>query len=113
MNATALASTPAVLLATPVYLTAALSAAQVLIGLAILLTGLILSATAVDLNTRAAVRWPLVGLMAWAAWFALQPLARGPDSPPAIALAGLVAYALAKHRLAILSVLKLKTKEPS
>ena len=114
MIATAATGTLLVLpFTTPLYLNAALSAAQVLIGLAILITGLILLSTSVDHSTRAAVCWPLVGLVAWAAWFTLQPLARGPDSPPAIALAGLVAYVLARHRIVILCVLNLRTKEPS
>ena len=88
----------------------ALSADQIIVGLAILCAGLVLSATAVDEGTPKAIKWPVVGLMGWAVWFALQPLAHGPDSPPAIAFAGLVAFVLTKHRTDVLLLLGLSVK---
>lgn len=90
-----------------------LSAVQVLVGAAILLAGLILSATAVDAGTPKAIKWPIVGLMGWAVWFALQPLAYGPDSPPAIAFAALVAFVLTRHRVDVLLLLGLSVKGKS
>lgn len=84
---------------------------QVLAGLAILAGGLVLGATAVDRHTPWTVSWPLVGLVAWAVWFALVPFSRGPDSLPAIALAALVAYALIRHSRRVVTALGLQRKE--
>jgi len=86
---------------------------QVLVGLAVAGGGLALSATAVDRRTRWSVTWPLVGLVAWAAWFVLVPFIRGPDSLPAIALTGLVAYALICHSCRVVAALGLQRKEPT
>lgn len=83
---------------------------QVLAGLAILAGGLALGATAMDRHTPWSVSWPLVGLVAWAAWFALVPFSRGPDSLPAIALAALVAYALIRHSCRVVAALDLQRK---
>jgi hypothetical protein len=90
-----------------------LSLLQVLVGLAVAGGGLALGATAVDRRTRWSVSLPLVGLVAWAAWFVLVPFIRGPDSLPAIALAGLVAYALIHHSCRVVAALGLKRKEPT
>lgn len=78
-------------------MTTLLTLLQVLVGLAVAGGGIALGATAVDRQTHWSVSWPLVGLVAWATWFGLVPFSRGPDSLPAIALAGLVAYVLIRH----------------
>lgn len=93
-----------------VYAHAVLTALQVVVGLAVAAGSLVLSATAVDRRTHWSVSWPLVGLAAWASWFALVPFQRGPDSMPAIALAGLVAYALIRHSRRIAAQLGIARK---
>lgn len=89
----------------------ALAALQICLGLAIVLGALLLGASAVDRRTRWAVSWPLSGLAAWGTWFALVPFARGPDSLPALALAGLVAYVLIRHNRAVVDRLGLNREE--
>jgi len=86
---------------------------QVLVGLAVAGGGLVLGATAVDRHTPWPVSWPLVGLVAWAIWFALVPFSRGPDSLPAIALVALVAYALICHSCRVVAALGLQRKDPT
>jgi hypothetical protein len=92
---------------------AALFTAQVLVGLFILGAAVMLAASAVNRQTRPAVWAPLIGLQAWAAWFVLHPFSQGPDSPPAIALAALVAWVLIRHRGLVVRCLGLSTIEGS
>ncbi|RZL07166.1 MAG: hypothetical protein EOP40_16285 [Rubrivivax sp.] len=84
-------------------------AAQVLVGLVILGAAVALAGSAVNRQTRLAVWAPLIGLQAWAAWFVLTPFSQGPDSPPAIALAALVAWVLIRHRGLVIRCLGLST----
>lgn len=91
-------------------ITLTLSALQIAVGLTILLAGYLMAAAAMDDDTHASVRWPMVGLNCWAVWFAMQPLAGAHDSPPSIAMAALVAYVLVRHRGIVLVCLGLSVK---
>lgn len=87
-------------------MTALLSALQIAVGLTLMVAGVLTLAVHVDRSTRALIRWPMVGLVAWASWFALQPIAQRPDSPPAIAFAGLVAYVMIFHQRRVVAYLE-------
>ncbi len=83
-----------------------LCALQMAVGITLVVAGVLTLAVHVDRRTRALIRWPMVGLVAWASWFALQPIAQRPDSPPAIAFAGLVAYVLIIHQRRVVAYLE-------
>lgn len=75
-----------------------LNVLQSALGLIIVLWGLVLLACGIDARSRASHRWGTVGLVCWGAWLALQSLAGRPhDSPPSLAMAGLVAYVLVRY----------------
>lgn len=109
-TASAAASAVIVVQASPELATdvlhAVLAGLQVGIGLVILLSSYLLSAAAVSQATRRLVRWPLVGMGAWATWFLLQPFAGAHDSPPALAFAALVAYVLTVHRRRVVAFIE-------
>ncbi len=71
---------------------------QLIIGLVIAAASLLLCVSAVDGKTHPVLRWALIGLVCWGAWFAALPAIEGRhDSASAIALAALVAYVLVRH----------------
>lgn len=79
---------------------------QLIIGLAIVAGGMVLALSAVDRASRPLLRWAVIGLVCWGAWFALLPAIEGKhDSPAAIALGALVAYVLLRHSGQIVSIL--------
>lgn len=72
---------------------------QMAIGVVIGIGGLCLALFTVDgERTPGGTKWSVIGLVGWAAWFVASPLSgHGHDSPPALAMAGLVAYVLVRH----------------
>lgn len=70
---------------------------QAVIGVAVMLSGLVILIAGVDGDTKRTTRWPLIGMVGWGAYFALSPWAAGPDSLPGLAFAALVAYVLVRH----------------
>lgn len=88
-----------------------LSVAQIMVGAAILFASIKIAAHNFDRGTRASVRWPFVGMFGWAAWFGLQPLAGLHDSPPSIAFAALVAFALIRRQRQVLDCLGIESAE--
>lgn len=82
-----------------------LSCVQGLAALAVLSGALVLVFTAVDRSTSPRVRYPLIGLVLWSIW-SLWLAANGqPDSPPGIAMTGLVAWVVLRHGRQIRGVL--------
>lgn len=82
------------------------TAAQMAVGITLVVAGVLTLAVFTDRRTRRTARWPMCGLVAWGMWFALQPVAQRPDSPPAIAFAGLVAYVLIVHQRRVVAYLE-------
>jgi hypothetical protein len=81
-------------------MTPALGYLQAVLGLLIMIGGLALGLAGVDDRTSCTRQFALVGLVAWAAWWACLPcVTRHHDSLPALAFGALVAWALLfRHR---------------
>ena len=79
---------------------------QVVLGLVVTGYGWLLVATSVDRSTSMRNRWPLYGLVIWAALWAMHPVVTGrTDSWSAAAFVGLVAYVLARRGRQIRGIL--------
>lgn len=70
---------------------------QSLIGMMILLGSVLLLALGTDKKTKACIRLPIVGLLAWSAWYVYLAFNGHHDSPPGLAFAALVAWVLLRH----------------
>lgn len=85
----------------------ALQLGQTLIGISIVLSAVAVGIAGASKHaTPLLVRYALVGLMGWGAWFAMVPwTSRGPDSLPAIAFGLGFAYVLARRGRLIAEIL--------
>jgi hypothetical protein len=86
-------------------ITVALNGLQGLTGLGIVLGGFLILCMGSDKHTPWLTKAPVIGLVAWGAWFGGLALEGKHDSLAAIALAGLVAYVLLRYGRQVRGVL--------
>lgn len=91
------------------FMPQALIGVQACIGLLIVVGGFLILQAGSDKGTPWPIKAPMIGLVAWGAWFGGLPLEGHHDSLAANALAGLVAYVLIRYGRQVRGILASET----